>query len=498
MELSAKTKIFCGCSTVFGAPVNTNVCPVCLAMPGALPVLNKKVVEYAIALGLALNCNISEKTIFDRKNYFYPDNPQNYQISQLYSPIGKNGHIEINCAENLQKTKKIRIHELHMEEDAGKLVHKADSNDTLIDFNRAGVPLIEIVTEPDMRNAGEVLTFLKKLRTTIQYLGISDCRMNEGSMRVDVNLSVRPVKDEAQNDKAYGGTQNAKQKQPYSSYEGDDFGAFGTRTEMKNLNSFRSIALAIESESERQISLIESGNRIEQETRRWDDDKKCSFTMRSKEDAMDYRYFPDPDLPPLIISQELIERIRAQKPEFREEKVIRYMREYSLSQDDAEAVTEYKSFADIFEKTVSFGADPKKCANRLMGDTIRLLKEKEVPPEELKLDAKSLAELIKITDAGTVNSTVSKELFEKVFDAGGDSFDVGDYIEKNGLAQMSDTGELEKLVKAVVDANPQSVDDYRAGKKKAIGFLVGQMMKQTQGKADPTLARQLIEKEIGN
>ena len=329
VELATKTKIFCGCSTAFGGAPNTHTCPVCTGMPGSLPVLNKAVVEKAVAVGLATNCTITQNCKFDRKNYFYPDNPQNYQISQLYYPICRNGKVEIEVDGN---KKYVRIHEIHMEEDAGKLVHDPYTDSSLVDYNRSGVPLIEIVSEPDMRSAEEVIAYLEKLRLIIQYLGASDCKLNEGSMRADVNLSVREVGAEK----------------------------FGTRTEMKNLNSFKAIARAIENEKERQIDLIESGEKVIQETRRWDDTKEYSYAMRSKEDAQDYRYFPDPDLVPVMISDEWMEEIRSRQPELRDEKRIRYKEEYDIPDYDIDILTNSKKLADIFEEAIALGAAPKK------------------------------------------------------------------------------------------------------------------------------------------
>ncbi len=344
VELATKTKIFCGCSTAFGGAPNTHTCPVCMGMPGALPVLNRQVVEYAMAVGLATNCAINQYCRFDRKNYFYPDNPQNYQISQLYLPICHDGGIEIETASG---KKVIGIHEIHMEEDAGKLVHDEWEDCSLVDYNRSGVPLIEIVSEPDMRDAAEVLAYLEKLRMIIRYLGASDCKLQEGSMRADVNLSVREV-----------GTQE-----------------FGTRTEMKNLNSFKAIARAIEGERARQIELLEEGKEVVQETRRWDDNKEYSYPMRSKEDAHDYRYFPDPDLVPIVISDEWLQAVRARQPELRAQKLERYQREFDIPDYDAQILTESKRMADIFEETAALCKKPKKVSNWLMGEALRLLKE---------------------------------------------------------------------------------------------------------------------------
>ena len=460
VELATKTKIFCSCSTEFGGAPNAHTCPVCTGMPGSLPVLNKKVVEYAIAVGLATNCTITQNCKFDRKNYFYPDNPQNNQISQLYLPICRYGGIEIETEDGGKKT--IGIHEIHMEEDAGKLVHDEWGESSLVDFNRSGVPLIEIVSEPDMRSAEEVIAYLDKLRLIVQYLGASDCKLQEGSMRADVNLSVREV----------GATE------------------FGTRTEMKNLNSFKAIARAIEAERERQIDLIESGEKVIQETRRWDDNKEYSYAMRSKEDAQDYRYFPDPDLVPIIISDEWLDEIRAAQPELREEKLERYKTEYKIPEYDAEILTGNKHLADILEATTAICNNPKKVSNWLMVETMRLMKEAAIEPEQLKFSPENLAKLINLTEEKVINSSVAKEVFEKIF---ADDIDPEKYVEENGLKTVADDGALKSVIEKVIEENPQSVEDYRSGKKKAIGFLVGQTMKAMQGKADPGMINQILQ-----
>ncbi len=459
VELATKTKIFCGCSTAFGGEPNAHTCPVCTGMPGSLPVLNKQVVEYAAAVGLATNCEITQYCKFDRKNYFYPDNPQNYQISQLYLPICRNGHVEI---ETESGKKSIGIHEIHMEEDAGKLIHDDWDNCSLVDYNRSGVPLIEIVSEPDMRSAEEVIAYLEKLRMIIQYLGASDCKLQEGSMRADVNLSVREV----------GATE------------------FGTRTEMKNLNSFRAIAHAIEGEKNRQIDLIEEGRQVIQETRRWDDNKEQSYAMRSKEDAQDYRYFPEPDLVPIVISDEWLDRIRANQPEFRTEKLARYKEEYEIPAYDAEIITSYKKMADIFEATTAICSKPKKVSNWLMVETMRLLKEHDMEPDQIPFSPVNLAKLIDLADAGTINSTVAKEVFEEVFK---NDIDPDKYVEEKGLKTVNDEGALRATIEQVIKDNPQSVEDYHNGKTKAIGFLVGQTMKAMKGKANPGMVNQILK-----
>ena len=459
VELATKTKIFCGCSTAFGGAPNTHTCPVCTGMPGSLPVLNKQVVEYAVAVGLATNCQITQYCKFDRKNYFYPDNPQNYQISQLYLPICRNGHVDI---ETEQGTKAIGIHEIHMEEDAGKLIHDEWEDCSLVDYNRSGVPLIEIVSEPDMRSAQEVIAYLEKLRMTVQYLGASDCKLNEGSMRADVNLSVREV--------------GAKE--------------FGTRTEMKNLNSFKAITHAIEGERERQIELLESGKEVVQETRRWDDAKEYSYAMRSKEDAQDYRYFPDPDLVPVYISDEWLEQIRSRQPEFREAKMARYKEEFDIPEYDIGIITDSKHMADLFEETVAICKQPKKVSNWLMGETLRLLKEKNMDPEDIRFAPGNLAKLIGLVDAKAINSSVAKEVFEVMFE---EDVDPEKYVEEKGLKTVNDEGALRKTIEEIIATNPQSVEDYHNGKDRAIGFLVGQTMKAMKGKADPAMVNQILK-----
>lgn len=459
VELATKTKIFCGCSTAFGGAPNTHTCPVCTGMPGSLPVLNRQVVNYAVGVGLATNCAVTQCCKFDRKNYFYPDNPQNYQISQLYLPICRDGHVEIETAAG---KKSIGIHEIHMEEDAGKLIHDEWEDCSLVDYNRSGVPLIEIVSEPDMRSAEEVIAYLEKLRMIIQYLGASDCKLNEGSMRADVNLSVREV----------------------------GAAGFGTRTEMKNLNSFRAITHAIAGESERQIDLLESGQQVVQETRRWDDAKEYSYAMRSKEDAQDYRYFPDPDLVPVYISDEWIKQIRDSQPEFRKEKMERYRKEFDIPEYDIGIITDSKHMADLFEETVAICGQPKKVSNWLMGETLRLLKEKNMDPEEILFSPENLAKLIRLVDSKAVNLTVAKEVFEVMFDG---NIDPEQYVEEKGLKTVSDEGALRATIGEVIASNPQSVEDYRNGKEKAIGFLVGQTMKAMKGKADPVSVNQILK-----
>lgn len=459
VELATKTKIFCSCSTEFGGAPNSHTCPVCTGMPGALPVLNRQVVEYALAVGLAVNCEINQYCRFDRKNYFYPDNPQNYQISQLYLPICHDGFVETWTAAG---KKKVGIHEIHMEEDAGKLIHDEWEDCSLVDYNRSGVPLIEIVSEPDMRSADEVIAYLEKLRLIIQYLGASDCKLFEGSMRADVNLSVREA----------GASE------------------FGTRTEMKNLNSFKAIARAIEGERKRQIELLEEGKKVVQETRRWDDNKESSRAMRSKEDAKDYRYFPDPDLPPVTISDAWIQEIKDRQPELKTEKMARYQEEYGLSAYDADIITGAKHMADIFEATVSLCGKPKEAANWLMVEAMRLLKEEGQEPEAIRFSPENLAKLIVLVDNGTINRTVAKEVFEKIF---AEDIDPEAYVEENGLKVVNDEGALRAVIREVIAANPQSVTDYHNGKERARGFLVGQTMRAMKGKADPAMVNKVLE-----
>lgn len=463
VELLTNTKIFCGCSTAFGAKPNTQTCPVCTGMPGALPVLNRNVVELALRAGIAANCQINTLCKFDRKNYFYPDNPQNYQISQLYLPICHDGWVEIETGSG---TKKVRIHEMHMEEDAGKLIHDEWEDCTLVDYNRSGVPLIEIVSEPDMRSAEEVIAYLEKLRHMMQYLGVSDCKLQEGSMRADVNLSVRP--------------------------KGSDH--FGTRTEMKNLNSFKAIARAIEGERQRQIELLEEGKEVLQETRRWDDNKEYSYAMRSKEDAKDYRYFPDPDLPPVYISSQWIEKIRSEQPELREEKKKRYQEQYGLSEQDASLITESRHLSEIFEETAKLSNRPKKAANWIIVDTLRLVKENGMDADDVNFSAKHLADLILLMEKGEVNNQGAREVFEHIF---AEDVEPLTYAKAKGLRiAPADDGELESAIDQMLAANQDSVEAYRNGKEKVFGFLVGQVMKEMKGKANPQEVNRILKEKL--
>lgn len=460
VELATKTKIFCGCTTQFGGAPNAHTCPICTGMPGTLPVANRKVVEFAVAAGLATNCEITRYNKFDRKNYFYPDLPKAYQISQLYLPICRNGHVDIVTAAG---EKSVGIHEIHMEEDAGKLMHDPWLDQTMVDYNRCGVPLLEIVSEPDMRSAEEVIAYLTKLRQTLQYLGVSDCKMQEGSMRADVNLSVRPV----------------GQKE------------FGTRTEMKNINSFKAIARAIAGEYRRQVELIEDGGKVQQQTRRWDDNKGASFAMRSKENAQDYRYFPEPDLPPISLSQALIDAVRARQPELAEAKAARYQSEFGLPKYDAGILTEEKPIADLFEQAVSACGKPKEVSNWIMGETMAMMKEKSVPAENLMLSGQALGAIVSAVSAGRLNRQSAREVFAYAFDGGED---IEGYIKAHGLEIVSDDSTYEQILSDVLARCEKDVAQYRAGNQKVFGFLVGQAMKALKGKADPKKINELLRK----
>ena len=463
VELATKTKIFCSCTTAFGGAPNTHCCPVCTGMPGALPVVNEKVLEFAVKAGLALNGTITRDCRFDRKNYFYPDLPKAYQVSQLYLPIVRNGKVPIQTASGVEKI--IRIHELHMEEDAGKLVHDPWIDQTRADYNRCGVPLIEIVTEPDFRSAEEVIAYLEKLRSILQYLGVSDCKMQEGSLRCDVNLSVRPAGSEE----------------------------LGTRTEMKNLNSFKAIARAIEYEAHRQVELIQEGKRVVQETRRWDENKDATFAMRSKENAQDYRYFPEPDIPPMELSEEYLEHVRAEIPEMAEAKMARYQRDWGLPVYDTRMITGQKALADFFEETVALGAAPKQAANWIMGEVLRQLSAQGLEAKDMTLTPGTLARLIELVQTGKLNRNTAVKVFDAVFVADGD---VDAYVKEHGLEQVSDAGLVGRAVEQVFAANPKSIEDYRAGKEKAFGFLVGQVMRELKGRASPQVVNQTIREKL--
>ena len=457
-ELSTNTKIYCNCSTAFGADPNTHCCPICTGMPGTLPVLNEKVVEYAVKAGLATNCEISRFSKQDRKNYFYPDWPKADQVSQYDLPLCIGGHLDINVNGN---KKTIGITRIHIEEDAGKLIHDAYTGDTLVDMNRCAVPLIEIVSEPDIRSADEAVAYMQTLKSILEYLEVCDCKMQEGSLRCDVNLSVRPV----------------GQKE------------FGTRTETKNLNSFKAIHNSIEFEIQRQIEVLENGGKIYQETRRFDDAKGVGYAMRSKEDAQDYRYFPEPDLAPIVLSEEYINNIKENLPEMPHIKKERYIKEFDLPEYDAEILTSSKKTASFFEKANANSNNPKAVSNWIMGDFARMLNEKEIEIDESKVTEENLASLIMLIDKGTISSKIAKQIFEEMFETGEDAKTI---VEKRGLVQISDEGAIKEICQRVVDANPQSIIDYKAGKDRAIGFLVGQIMKETKGKANPQIVNKLL------
>lgn len=465
-ELRTATKIFCGCKTSFGAAPNTNVCPVCLGLPGVLPVLNKKVLEFAVRTGLALNCEISRFSKFDRKNYYYPDLPKNFQTSQYDLPICEHGHLDVEVD---GKNYTIGITRAHMEEDAGKLVHHGtsitDSDYSLVDYNRTGTPLLEIVSEPDMRSAKEAVAYMEKLRAILQYCGISDCKMEEGSLRCDANVSVRPV----------------GQKE------------LGTKTEIKNINSFRGVERAIEYEAMRQAELLEDGGTVVQETRTWDEKEGVTKSMRKKEDANDYRYFPEPDLVPFTVSEEYIENIRKGLPELPDARKARYVSELGLPSYNAEYITNDKDRADYFEAMEAAGADPKEAANWLMGDFAKLLAQNNLEIKDAPVQPEDMAELLKLIAKGTISGKIAKKVFSDMWESG-KSPDV--IIKEKGLVQISDTGALEALADKVIAANPQSVADFKAGKKKAVGFLMGQIMRETKGKANPQAVNAILAKKL--
>lgn len=460
-ELSTKTKIFCGCTTAFEGEPNTHVCPVCSGMPGTLPVLNRTAVEYAVMLGAALNCQITQKCKFDRKNYFYPDLPKAYQISQLYAPICRDGYMEIQTDSG---KKKIRIREIHMEEDAGKLIHDSESGCTLMDFNRCGVPLLEIVTQPDFSNREEVLAYLEQLRETLLHLGISDCKMQEGSLRADINLSVRQAG-----------------------------GSMGVRTEMKNLNSFKAIGRAIEYETERQIKILEKGGRVLQETRRWDDDIGKSYGMRSKENAQDYRYFPEPDLLPVYIDDDWLSSIKNNLPELADKKRERYIKSLGLNKLTASVLTSHKKISDLFEEVSKQSGEPVEAANLITGEIMKLMKSTNTLPEDLSLDAGKLAVLISLVKKGSISRNAFKETVEAVFTQ---NIEPMEYIKQKGLIMVSDGKAVTDAVNAVIENNRDAVNDYISGKEKAFGFLMGQVMKRLGGGGNPELARKALTEKL--
>ncbi len=465
-ELQTTTKIFCGCKTSFGAEPNTNVCPVCLGLPGVLPVLNKRVLEFAVRAGLALNCEISRFSKFDRKNYYYPDLPKNFQTSQFDLPICERGHLDIEV--NGEK-KQIRITRAHMEEDAGKLVHHGtsitDSDYSLVDYNRTGTPLLEIVTEPDMRSAKEAVAYLEKMRAILQYIGISDCRMEEGSLRCDANVSVRPV----------------GQKE------------LGTKTEIKIINSFKGVEKAIEYEALRQAEILEDGGKIIQETRTWDEKEGVTKSMRTKEEANDYRYFPEPDLAPFTVSEEYIEDIRKTLPELPDERRERYIANFGLSSTDAQYMTNDKDTSDYFEKVVAAGADPKASVNWIMGEFASQLSNAGIEIAKAPVTPENLAKLLALIAKGTISGKIAKKVFAEMWKDGADPEEI---VKAQGLVQISDTGALKELVVKVIANNPKAVEDFKAGKKKAVGALVGQIMKETKGKANPKVINELLNDEL--
>ena len=457
-ELSTKTKIYCGCSTEFGSAPNTHCCPVCTGMPGALPVLNEKVVEYAVRAGLATNCEIARESKQDRKNYFYPDLPKAYQISQFDLPLCEHGHVDVVID---GKKKDIGITRIHIEEDAGKLVHDNYTGGTLVDLNRAGVPLIEIVSEPDMRSAEEAVAYVERLKGILEYIGVSDCKMQEGSLRADVNLSLRPVGSEK----------------------------FGTRTETKNLNSFRAIARSIEFEIQRQKEVLESGGVVHQETRRWDDEAGEGYAMRTKEEAHDYRYFPEPDLMPIRLTEEYIKNIQDTLPELPESRKSRYIEELGLPEYDAGIITSSKHLSDFFEAATKECGNAKAVSNWIMTDIIRVAREKGIEYNELPFTPKQFAKLITLIDKGTISGSIAKKVFEEMVETGKDAEKI---VEEKGLVQISDEGAIKEVVDKIIAANPQSVEDYKNGKDRALGFLVGQCMKEMKGKGNPQILNKLI------
>lgn len=464
-ELKTATKIFCGCSTKFGSEQNTNVCPVCLGLPGVLPVVNKRVVEFAVRAGLALNCEILPFSKFDRKNYYYPDLPKNFQTSQYDLPIAVNGHLDIEI--DGQK-RRIGITRIHMEEDAGKLVHAGtivNSDYTYVDYNRTGVPLIEIVSEPDIRTPEEAKAYLEKLKAILEYLDVSDCKMEEGSLRCDANISLRPVGAEK----------------------------FGTKAEMKNLNSFRAVQRALEYEVDRQADVLEDGGKIVQETRSWDEAKGMTVSLRNKEQADDYRYFPEPDLVPIVVDPAWVEDIRVNLPELPDARHDRLVRDYDLSSYDAGIITSSRAMADYFDQTVKTGVDAKAAANWLMGDVAKHLNTSGLEIKDCPVSPEKLAGLLKLLDKGTISGKIAKTVFEEMWSSGKEAETV---VKEKGLVQISDEGAIVAIVDTVIAANPKSIEDYKAGKEKALGFLVGQIMKQTKGRANPELVNKLLKERM--
>ncbi|WP_019637536.1 Asp-tRNA(Asn)/Glu-tRNA(Gln) amidotransferase subunit GatB [Paenibacillus fonticola] len=458
VELHTKSKIFCGCSTEFGAPPNSHTCPVCLGHPGVLPVLNRQAVDYAMKAAMALNCEVGDVSKFDRKNYFYPDSPKAYQISQFDKPIGENGYIDIEVD---GKTKRIGITRLHLEEDAGKLTHIEGGYASLVDFNRVGTPLVEIVSEPEISSPEEARAYLEKLRAIMQYCDVSDVKMEEGSMRCDANISLRPV----------------GQKE------------LGTRAELKNMNSFRGVLRGLEYEQYRQAEILDDGGEVVQETRRWDEAQGKTFSMRSKEEAHDYRYFPDPDLVTIHIDQAWKDRIRASIPELPDARKARYTEQFGLPGYDAEVITTSKALADLFESSLEYTADAKSVSNWIMGDLLGYLNSNGLELTDVKLTGQGLGEMIGLIEKGTISSKIAKTVFKQMLESGKLPQQI---VEEQGLVQISDEGAILAIVNEVIADNPASVEDYKAGKEKAIGFLVGQVMKRSKGKANPGLVNKLL------
>ena len=462
-ELNTRTKVFCGCSTEVGAPPNTQVCPVCLGFPGVLPALNRQVVEFALRAALAMNCEIARPSIFERKGYYYPDLPKNFQISQKRAPLGHGGYLEIAVD---GETKRVRIVDVHMEEDAAKLLHPEDDRGhSLVDFNRSGVPLLEIVSEPDMASAAEAEAYMNAIRNVLLYLGISECRMEHGQLRFEASVSLRP--------------------------EGES--ELGTRVEIKNLNSFRAVTGAVEYEIERQSRALDEGEKLVQETRLWDDERGVTEVMRTKETAMDYRYFPEPDLAPLVVDDEWIARVRAELPELADARRGRFVEQYGLSDYDAGILTGDKALADLFEATAAEGAPAKAAANWLTGEFLRLLKEGDVEAGQTKVEPKALAELIALVEGGTLSASAAKQVFGKLFEAGGSPAEI---VRGLGLAQISDHDELAGVVDEVIGEHSDAVESFRAGKESALKFLVGQVMRKTRGRANPQLVNELLRERL--
>ena len=465
-ELNTATKIYCGCKNAFGSEVNTNCCPICTGMPGTLPTLNEKVVEYAVKMGHALNCRINPVSKQDRKNYFYPDLPKAYQISQFDIPLCENGYLDVIMDEE-GNTKRIGVTRIHIEEDAGKLLHDESFAGSLVDFNRCGVPLIEIVSEPDMHSSAEAKAYLETIKSILQYIDISDCKMQEGSIRCDINVSVR------------------KPGEP-----------LGTRCEMKNVNTFSGAVRAIEYEANRQIGVLEAGGTIHQETRRWDDAKGMNFLLRSKEDSHDYRYFPEPDLLTIVVEEETIQRLKDELPELPNKKLKRYMDSYALPHFDANLLTENMEKAAFFEACVAKDCcKPKNVANWLLGDISKVLNEKNLTLADTSLTPEKLTDMIVLIEKGTISVTAGKTVLDEMFFTDKKPEDI---VKEKGLAQISDTGALEAIVKSVLDANEKSINDYKNGKTNVIGFLVGQCMRQSKGQGNPSIIKELIEKLIVN